>query len=44
MSRYMLRVAMMLAATLVASSIGPANHARAAELKVVASVAMAAAL
>jgi molybdate transport system substrate-binding protein len=44
MSRYMLRVAMMLAATLVASSIAPANDARAAELKVVASVALASAL
>jgi molybdate transport system substrate-binding protein len=44
MSRYMLRVAMMLTATLVASSIAPANDARAAELKVVASVALASAL
>jgi molybdate transport system substrate-binding protein len=44
MSRYMLRVAMMLATTLVASSMAPANDARAAELKVVASVALASAL
>jgi molybdate transport system substrate-binding protein len=43
MSRYMLRVAMMLTATLVASSIASANDARAAELKVVASVALASA-
>jgi hypothetical protein len=41
MSRCMLRVAMMLTATLVASSIAPANDARAAELKVVASEASA---
>jgi molybdate transport system substrate-binding protein len=44
MSRYMLRVAMMMLAATLASSISPANDARAAELKVVASVALASAL
>jgi molybdate transport system substrate-binding protein len=44
MIRYMLRVAMMILAATLASSIAPANDARAAELKVVASVALASAL
>jgi molybdate transport system substrate-binding protein len=44
MNSCFLRVAAMLAATLMASSIAPANDARAAELKVVASVALASAL
>jgi molybdate transport system substrate-binding protein len=44
MSRCALRAAMMVAATLVSSSMVPANSANAAELKVVASVALTSAL
>jgi molybdate transport system substrate-binding protein len=44
MSRYVLRATMMVAATLIASLMGPATGANAAELKVVASVALTSAL